>query len=140
MAFFSGKISISTAKISDDLFYSLIFSIFTVLNVLYDPFFTRKKHYFTKECLDDTFFTLFVFLRASDNTTSQNIGGGGRMHGPFPVVDGPAGTPGKIPVGRTAGAGDIWAARAASTLNKLANPREACSLKYTLVTSRPTWL
>jgi len=43
------------------------------------------------------------------------------------VVDWPAGTPGKIPVGWTAGAGDIWAARAASTLNKLTNLREACS-------------
>src|SRR6218665_1027405 len=43
------------------------------------------------------------------------------------VVDWPAGTPGKIPVGRTAGAGDIWAATAASTLNKLTNLREACS-------------
>src|SRR6218665_1027456 len=31
------------------------------------------------------------------------------------VVDWPAGTPGKIPVGWTTGAGDIWAARAAST-------------------------
>ena len=36
-----------------------------------------------------------------------------------PVVDWPAGTPGRIQVGRTAGAGDIWTARAASTLNKL---------------------
>src|SRR6218665_1702899 len=30
------------------------------------------------------FFTLFVVSRASDNTTSQNIGGG-RMHGPSPT-------------------------------------------------------
>jgi len=44
-----------------------------------------------------------------------------------PVVDWTAGTPGKIPVDRTAGAGDIWATRAASTLNKLTNLREACS-------------
>src|SRR6218665_3280857 len=43
------------------------------------------------------------------------------------VVDWPAGTLGKIPVGRTAGAGDIWAARTVSTLNKLTNLREACS-------------
>ena len=39
-----------------------------------------------------------------------------------PMVDWPAAkTPGKIPVGRAAGAGNIWAARAASTLNKLTN-------------------
>ena len=37
------------------------------------------------------------------------------------VVDWPAGTPGKIPVGRAAEAGNIWAARVASTLNNLAN-------------------
>ena len=49
------------------------------------------------------------------------------MPQPGSVVDWPAGTPGKIPVGRTAGAGDILAARAASTLNKLTNLREACS-------------
>ena len=44
-----------------------------------------------------------------------------------PVVDWPAGTPGKIWVGRTAEAVNIWAAKAASTLNKLTNLREACS-------------
>ena len=33
---------------------------------------------FRKKFLDDTyFFTLFVLLRPSDNTTSQNIGGTG---------------------------------------------------------------
>src|SRR6218665_332866 len=51
---FSGKISIFRVKISDDLFlvidlvwgifpfFSQIFRIFTVLNVVYDPFLTRK--------------------------------------------------------------------------------------------------
>ena len=53
-------------------FFYLIFRILTMLNVVYDPFFTRKT----------PFLTLFVLSRASDNTTSQNIGG--RMHGPSP--------------------------------------------------------
>ena len=47
--------------------------------------FSRTKiHYFRKEFLDDTFFTLFVISSASDNTTSQNIGG--RMHGRPPPL------------------------------------------------------
>src|SRR6218665_2766592 len=54
-------------------FFSQIFRIFTMLNVVYDPH--KKNHYFIKEFLFDTFFTLFVHSRASDNTTSQNIGG-----------------------------------------------------------------
>src|SRR6218665_3398542 len=73
----SGKISIFRVKISDDLFlvidlvlwifpfFSHIFRIFTMLNVVYDHFLTRKK----------PFFTLFILSRTSDNTTSQNIGG-----------------------------------------------------------------
>ena len=36
-----------------------------MLNVVYDPFLTRKT----------PFFTLFILSRASDNTTSQNVGG-----------------------------------------------------------------
>ena len=48
--FFKKKISIFTAKISDDLFLVivhdfrifLIFHIFAACNVVYDPFFTRK--------------------------------------------------------------------------------------------------
>ena len=44
---FFGKMSIFTPKISDDLFLVIdqvfqIFRIFTVLNVAYDSFFTRK--------------------------------------------------------------------------------------------------
>src|SRR6218665_2912802 len=46
---------------------------------------------------------------------------GARLHRLSTVVDWPAGTLEKIPVGWTAGAGDIWAARTASTLNKLTN-------------------
>jgi len=36
-----------------------------MLNVVYHPFLTRKTHFFTR----------FILSRASDNTTSQNIGG-----------------------------------------------------------------
>ena len=53
-------------------FFYLIFRIFTILNVVYDPFLTRKT----------SFFTLFVLSRASNNTTSQNIWGDGCMGGP----------------------------------------------------------
>src|SRR6218665_3978536 len=82
MTFFSGKISIFRVKISFFLvidlvfgifpFFSNIFRMFTMLNVLYHPFLTRKTHFFTR----------FILSRASDNTTSQNIGG--PMHGPSP--------------------------------------------------------
>src|SRR6218665_4146773 len=77
MRFFSGKISIFTAKIFDDLFFSHrpgfsnfaflshIFRVCTMQNVVYDPFLTRKT-----PC-----FTLFRLSRTSGNTTSQNIGG-----------------------------------------------------------------
>src|SRR6218665_3371506 len=53
-------------------FFSHIFRMFTVLNVVYDHFLTRKTQ----------FFTLFMLSRTSDNTTSQNIGG--PMHGRSP--------------------------------------------------------
>src|SRR6218665_1455074 len=63
------------AKISDDLSFShydqilpcfsQIFPIFAMLNVTFDPFLTRKT----------LFFTLLILSRASDNTTSLNIGG-----------------------------------------------------------------
>src|SRR6218665_1167463 len=46
-------------------FFSHIFRIFTMLNVLYDHFLTRKT----------PFFTLFILSRTADNTTPQNIGG-----------------------------------------------------------------
>src|SRR6218665_2560024 len=45
-------------------FSSHIFSMFTMLNVVYDHFLTRKP----------PFITLFILSRTSDNTTSQNIG------------------------------------------------------------------
>src|SRR6218665_770565 len=46
-------------------FFSHIFRMFTMLNVVYDHFLTRKP----------SFFTLFILSRTSDNTISQNIGG-----------------------------------------------------------------
>src|SRR6218665_3241581 len=55
-------------------FFSHIFRMFTMLNVVYDHFLTRKP----------PFFTLFILSRTSDNTASQNIGGG-PMHGPPPT-------------------------------------------------------
>src|SRR6218665_3541203 len=66
----SGKMSIFRVKISDDLFlvidlvlrlfpfFSHIFRMFTMLNVVYDHFLTRKP----------PFFTLFTPSRTSDNT------------------------------------------------------------------------
>src|SRR6218665_2367413 len=61
-------------------FYFLVinqdFLIFTLSLCPISPFLHRKKHYFRKEFLDDTyFFTLFELSRPSHNTTSQNIGG-----------------------------------------------------------------
>src|SRR6218665_94676 len=74
MTFWGGKILIFSAKISDFFFdqifqifpfFSHIFPIFAMLNVIFDPFLTRKTH----------FFTLFILSRASDNTTPLNIEG-----------------------------------------------------------------
>src|SRR6218665_2462 len=54
------------------------------------PFLHQKNHYFGKEFLDSTIsFTLFVFSRSSDNTTSLNNGrdrcmGRPPPHGPSP--------------------------------------------------------
>jgi len=84
---FFGKNSIFAAKISDDLFlvidqlfrifplFYLIYRIFrpTLLDIVHNPFLTRKT----------PLFTLFLLSRTSDNTTSQNIGG--RMHRPSPT-------------------------------------------------------
>ena len=65
---FLEKMSIFTAKISDDLFFSYrpgfsdfpffsqIFRIFTMLDVVYDPFLTRKTTISEKKFLYDTFF------------------------------------------------------------------------------------
>src|SRR6218665_3813605 len=66
-------------------FFSQIFRVFPVLNVVYDPFLTRKTTISEKIPLMTPFFLLCSnFSRPSDNTTFQNIGEG-RMHGPFPL-------------------------------------------------------
>src|SRR6218665_3636839 len=95
---FSEKIPIFTPNNSDDLFLVIdqvflifpfffkILCIFTVLNVEYDPFFTRKTTISENNSLTTPFFTLFVLSRASDNTTSQNIGGDGCMGHPPPQI------------------------------------------------------
>ena len=81
---FFRKISIFRAKISYDHFLvidqvfqifpftSQIFRIFTMLNVVYDPFLTRK-----------TPFLLCSYFRAQPRTLLLKILGG-RMHGPSP--------------------------------------------------------
>src|SRR6218665_1591054 len=57
-------------------FFSHIFRMFTMLNVVYDHSLTRKTQ----------FFTLFMLSRTSDNTISQNIGGDQCMGGPPPQI------------------------------------------------------
>src|SRR6218665_1779131 len=69
---FSGKISIFTAKISDDLFL-VIDHVFLIFRI----------HYFTKEFLDNTSFLLYSYFRVHPTTLFQKILGG-RMHGPSP--------------------------------------------------------
>src|SRR6218665_389597 len=87
MTIFSDKFSIFMPKNSDDPFLVIdqvfqifpfvfqILRIFTLLNVVYDPFFTRKSAISENNSLTTPFFTLFVLSRASDNTTSPNIEG-----------------------------------------------------------------
>src|SRR6218665_691217 len=61
-----------------------IFNIFTLLNFLYDHFFTTKSRISQNNSLMTPFFTLFLLSRTSNNTTSQNNGGAdgcmGRPH------------------------------------------------------------
>src|SRR6218665_2634211 len=68
-------------------FFSHIFRMFTMLNVVYDHFLTRKTQ----------FFTLFMLSRTSDNTTSQNIGGTNAWAVPPPQIFG--GTVPQSPLG-----------------------------------------
>ena len=97
---FTPKILMSFFLVIDQVFqifpfFFQILHIFTLLKGRIWPFLHKKKRYFRKEFLDDTFFTLFVLSRASDNTTSQNIVGGERMLGPPPVqiLGGPSPSP-----------------------------------------------
>ena len=68
-------------------FFSHIFRMFTMLNVVYDHFLTRKP----------PFFTLFILSHTSDNTTSQNIGGTNAWAVPPPQISG--GTVPPVPLG-----------------------------------------
>jgi len=61
-------------------FFSQIFPFFYYVQcVVYNPFVTRTIAISEKNSFMTPFFTLFVLLRASDNTTSQNIEGDGCM-------------------------------------------------------------
>src|SRR6218665_2987557 len=96
MTVFREKISILTAKISDDLFLvihqvflifpfiSQIFRFFTMLNVVYDPFHTRKTTIFRKISVM-TPFKLCSCFNAHPTTLLLKILGEGRMHGPSPT-------------------------------------------------------
>src|SRR6218665_156796 len=95
MRFFSEKMSIFTAKISDDIFFShqpgfsdfpFLFPefpyLFTVLNVVYDPFLARKTTISEK----NSFMTpslLCSYFRAHPTTLLLKILGG-QMQGPSP--------------------------------------------------------
>ena len=57
-------------------FFSQIFPIFAVLNIVFDPFLTRKT----------PFFTLFILTHASDNAASLNIGGANAWAVPPPQL------------------------------------------------------
>src|SRR6218665_2209702 len=62
---FASKIFLMTFLVIDQ-----VFRIFTdLLNVVDDP------SYMTLSSQENTFFTLFILSRTSDNTTSKNIGG-----------------------------------------------------------------
>ena len=71
---FPEKMSIFTPNISYDLFLVIdqvfqILRFFTVLNVVYHPFFLHHKdHYFRKEFLDKTIFLLCSYFRAHPTT------------------------------------------------------------------------
>jgi len=61
---------------------------FTMFNVVYDPFLTRTTTISEKNSFMTPFFTLFVLSRASENTTSQNIGGTDAWAVPPPQIFG----------------------------------------------------
>src|SRR6218665_1866780 len=108
MTIFSEKIPFSRPKIlmtgclvvdQDFLIFPLFFQIiriFTVLIVIYDPFFTRKITISENNSLTTPFFTLFVLSRASNNTISQNSGGTGAW-AVHPTFGGPSPSPPRSP-------------------------------------------
>src|SRR6218665_1364324 len=106
MTFFGKQFSFSR-KISDDLlliidqvfriFFSQIIRIFTMLNVVYDPFLTRTTTISEK----NSFMTLFLlcsYFRTHPTTLLLKILGG-RMHGPPPpqILGGPSPSPSRSP-------------------------------------------
>src|SRR6218665_3973128 len=58
----------------------------TMFNVVYDPFLIRTTTISEKNSFMTPLFTLFILYRASDNTTSQNIGGTDAWAVPPPQV------------------------------------------------------
>src|SRR6218665_3388438 len=89
---FSEKISIFTAKISDDFFshrpgfsdFPLIFPFFAMLNVVYYPFLARKTTISEMNSFMTPFFLLCSYFRAHPTTLLLKILGG-RMHEPSPT-------------------------------------------------------
>ena len=80
MTFFREEFPFSRPKF---LMVFQIFRIFIVLNVVYDPFFTRKTTISEKNSLM-TPFLLCSYFRAHPTTQLLKIFGG-RMHGPSPT-------------------------------------------------------
>src|SRR6218665_3399998 len=87
MTFFSGKISIFRVQISDDVFFSHRpgFSDFPFLFPDF-PYVYYVKCRVPFPHKKNTFFTLFILSRVSENTTSQNIGGTNAWAVPPPQI------------------------------------------------------
>jgi len=85
---FLGKSFIFAAKISDDLFLVIdpIFSDFPFLFPDFPYLCYVKCHIWPFPHKKNTFFTMFVLSRASDNTTSLNIGGTNAWAVPPPQI------------------------------------------------------
>src|SRR6218665_1053329 len=94
MTFFSEKNSIFTAKISDDFFlvidqifrilpfFSRILRIFSMLNVVYDLFLTRKTTISEKNSFMTPFFLCSYFRAHPTTLLLKNIGGTDAWAGP----------------------------------------------------------
>src|SRR6218665_1145677 len=82
MTFFPEKISLFRHKISDDFFLVIdqvfqIFSVFTVLNVVYEPFFTRTTTISEKNSLTTPFLLCsYTFARIRQHYFSKYCGYG----------------------------------------------------------------
>src|SRR6218665_2997614 len=94
---FSGKFPFFTSKISDDFFslvidqVFLIFRIFTVLNVVYHPLFTRKSTMSEKNSFMTHFLYSFrTFARIRQHYFSKYWGDGCMGRPPTPIFWGPS--------------------------------------------------